>query len=232
MRFFFCFSSFSSAGKLKILNDMWVVEVLTYGILFWFCFCPFWRPLTFIIIWFTCSFHGAVPQNSIQFIKKFHTSTGTPWVLGTFYTLVFMFQIFVFCSALLPVPVNSKLLQSSSNLFKYSFISHCPLQLLLDIFVWPYAYQSSDFINSPVFSSFICYCRNKSRWFGSIYCWHWITCIVWGRGETQIFVTCIGWLGGKRTERMRMKDAVSLEEEGAEVTLKSSYWLLICQHFC
>lgn len=43
--------------------------------------------------------------------------------------------------------------------------------------------------------------------------------------------------GGERTERMRMKNAVSSwlvspEKDGAEATLKSSYWLLICQHFC
>lgn len=170
---------------------MCVAGVLTYGVLSWFCFCPLWRPLTFLIIWFTCLFHGTVPQNSIQFIKKFHASTCTPWVLAIFYALVFMFQIFIFCPALLPVPVNSELLKSSSNLFKYPFISHCPLQLLLDIFVWPYVYQSSDFINSPVFSSFICYCWNESRCFGSLYCWRWITCIVWGRGEIQTQVTCI-----------------------------------------
>lgn len=54
-----------------------------------------------------------------------------------------------------------------------------------------------------------------------------------GVGERHRYgLPALGGWGGEGTERMGMKDAFPPEKDGAEMTLKSSYWLLICQHFC
>lgn len=48
----------------------------------------------------------------------------------------------------------------------------------------------------------------------------------------RYLLPALGGRRGERIERMGMKDAVSPEKDGAEVTLKSNYSLLVCQHFC